>query len=139
MILVPYFAVRRWQFFFGYHQGRNLVGSIARGALARLSEGATVLGLVVLGGFIPSIVKLVTTVTYSQTVTVQGERVKQQVPLQDQLNDILPFMLPVALTGLVYWALKRFKINPLWAIAGVFAIGLALGWLDWFAPELPQK
>jgi mannose/fructose/N-acetylgalactosamine-specific phosphotransferase system component IID len=139
MILVPYFLVRRWQFFFAYRQGRNLVNAIARGGLARLSEGATVLGLVVLGGFIPSIVKLVTTVSYSQTVTVQGERVEQQVALQDQLNDILPFTLPVALTALVYWGLKRFKLNPLWAIAAVFGLGLALGWLDWFAPELPEQ
>ena len=139
MILVPYFLVRRWQFFFAYRQGRQLVGSIAGGALNKLSEAATILGLVVLGGFIPSIVKLVTTVEYSQTVTVQGEQVEQQVPIQEQLNEILPFMLPVALTAVVYWALKRFKLNPLWAIAGVFALGLALGWADWFAPELPEK
>jgi len=139
MVLVPYFLVRRWQFFFAYRQGRNLVGSIAGGALERLSEASTVLGLVVLGGFIPSIVKLVTTVSYHQTVTVQGKEVQQKVALQDQLDEILPYLLPVALTALVYWVLKRFKLHPLWLIAGVFAIGLALGWTGWFAPALPGK
>jgi hypothetical protein len=35
--------------------------------------------------------------------------------------------------------MKRFRLNPLWAIAGIFALGLTLGWLDWFAPALPGK
>jgi mannose/fructose/N-acetylgalactosamine-specific phosphotransferase system component IID len=138
MVLVPYLLVRRWQFFFGYHQGRNLVRSIATGALDRLSEAATILGLVVLGGFIPSIVKVVTSLSYDQTVTVQGRRVTQDVPVQTQLDDIVPYLLPVALTAGIYWAMKRFNLNPLWAIAGIFAIGLTLGWLDWFAPTLPD-
>src|SRR5205823_4961451 len=52
-ILVPYFAVRRWQFVWAYRQGKRLASRLAGGALARLSDGATILGLVVLGGFIP--------------------------------------------------------------------------------------
>ncbi len=139
MVLVPYFLVRRWQFFFGYNQGRNLISSIAGGALERVSEAATVLGLVVLGGFIPSIVKISTSLTYSQTVTVRGEEVQQEVPLQTQLDTVLPYMLPVILTGVIYWALKKFNLNPLWAILGVFILGLTLGWLDWFVPELPKE
>jgi mannose/fructose/N-acetylgalactosamine-specific phosphotransferase system component IID len=139
MVLIPYFLIRRWQFFFGYNQGRNLVKSIATGALDKLSEAATILGLVVLGGFIPSIVKVVTSLTYDQTVTVQGRRVTQDVAVQTQLDDILPYLFPVALTALVYWVMKKFNLNPLWAIAGIFAIGLTLGWLDWFAPTLPVK
>ncbi|MGZ4505459.1 MAG: PTS system mannose/fructose/sorbose family transporter subunit IID [Nocardioidaceae bacterium] len=133
MVLVPYFLVRRWQFFFAYSRGKDLVTSIAGGALERLSEAATILGLVVLGGFIPSIVKLVTTLTYKQTVTVRSKHVEQTVNVQDQLNSVLPYVLPVVLTGLVYWLLKKYNLNPLWAIAGIFVLGLLLGWTGWFA------
>ena len=137
MVAVPYTVARYWQFMWAYSQGRSLATSLASGALERVTEGATILGLIVIGGFIPSIVKIVTTWDYSQTLTVAGKQVTQKVPVQTQLDAILPFMLPVLLTGFVYWLLKRYNLNPLWAIAVVFVFGIIVGWLGWFAPMLP--
>lgn len=137
MVLVPYFVVRRWQFFFAYKQGKNLASQMAGGALERLSEAATILGLVVLGGFIPSIVKIWTTLTYHQNVTVQGKSVEQKVPVQTQLDQVVPYLMPVLLTGLIYYLMKRFNLHPLWAIAIVFALGLVLGWQGWFTNVAP--
>ena len=137
MVLVPYFLVRRWQFFFAYQQGRNLASQMASGALERLSEAATILGLVVLGGFIPSIVKIWTTLTYHQTVDVQGKDVKQELPVQTQLDQVVPYLMPVVLTALIYWLMKKFNLHPLWAIVIVFVIGLALGWKGWFTNVAP--
>jgi mannose/fructose/N-acetylgalactosamine-specific phosphotransferase system component IID len=137
MVLIPYFLVRRWQFFFAYQQGKNLASQMAGGALERLSEAATILGLVVLGGFIPSIVKIWTTLTYHQTVDVQGKAVKQEVPVQTQLDQVVPYLMPVVLTGLIYWLMKKFNLHPLWAIVIVFALGLALGWKGWFTNVAP--
>jgi mannose/fructose/N-acetylgalactosamine-specific phosphotransferase system component IID len=137
MVLIPYFLVRRWQFFFAYNQGKNLASQMASGALERLSEAATILGLIVLGGFIPSIVKLWTTLTYHQTVTVQGKSVEQKVPVQTQLDQVVPYLMPVVLTGLIYYLMKKFNLHPLWAIAMVFALGLLLGWQGWFTNVAP--
>lgn len=137
MVSIPYTVARYWQFMWAYSQGRTLASSLASGALERVTEGATILGLIVIGGFIPSIVHLVTTWDYSQTLTVAGKQVTQKVPVQAQLDAILPFMLPVLLTGFVYWLLKRYNLNPLWAIAVVFLFGIIVGWLGWFAPALP--
>ncbi len=137
MVAVPYTLVRWWQFFWAYDQGKALATSLASGMLERVTEGATILGLIVFGGFIPSIVHLVTLATYSQAVTVEGKSVTQTVGIQAQLDAILPFLLPVALTGIIYWALKRFNLNPLWAIAALFVLGLLGGWLGWFAAALP--
>jgi mannose/fructose/N-acetylgalactosamine-specific phosphotransferase system component IID len=137
MVLIPYFLVRRWQFFFAYQQGKNLASQMAGGALERLSEAATILGLVVLGGFIPSIVKIWTTLTYRQTVDVQGKSVEQRVPVQDQLDQVVPYLMPVVLTALIYWLMKKFNLHPLWAIVIVFALGLALGWKGWFTNVAP--
>jgi mannose/fructose/N-acetylgalactosamine-specific phosphotransferase system component IID len=139
MVLVPYFLVRRWQFFFAYQQGKNLASQMAGGALERLSEAATILGLVVLGGFIPSIVKIWTTLTYHQTVQVQGKSVEQKVPVQAQLDQVVPYLMPVVLTGLIYWLMKKFNLHPLWAIVIVFALGLALGWKGWFTNVAPAS
>ncbi len=137
MVAIPYTLVRWWQFFWAYDQGKTLATSLASGALERVTEGATVLGLIVIGGFIPSIVHLVTLWDYKQNVTVNGQQVTQSVAIQQQLDSILPFMLPIALTGFVYWLLKRYNLNPLWAIAVVFAFGIIGGWLGWFGAALP--
>ena len=140
-VAIPYTVARYWQFMWAYSQGRSLATSLASGALERVTEGATILGLIVIGGFIPSIVHIVTTFDYQQTLTVTGptgtQQVTNKVPVQTQLDAILPFMLPVLLTALVYWLLKRYNLNPLWAIAVVFVFGIIVGWLGWFAPALP--
>jgi mannose/fructose/N-acetylgalactosamine-specific phosphotransferase system component IID len=143
MVAVPYTIVRYWQFMWAYGQGRSLATSLASGMLERVTEGATILGLIVIGGFIPSIVHLVVKGSYSQSVTVTGPdgvstAVTNTVPIQTQLDAILPFMLPVLLTGVVYWLLRRYNLNPLWAIAVVFVFGIVAGWLGWFAPSLPE-
>lgn len=44
MVGVPYALMRRWQFLAGYREGRRVVTRLAGGALARLSQGATIVG-----------------------------------------------------------------------------------------------
>ncbi|WP_439377156.1 PTS system mannose/fructose/sorbose family transporter subunit IID [Amycolatopsis lexingtonensis] len=139
MVLVPYALVRRWQFGFAYREGKRLAGHLAAGALARVAQGATVLGFVVLGGFIPSIVKVVTTLTYRQTTTVQGQPVTQSVAIQDRLDELLPFLLPVLVTAGVYLLTAKMRLRPVWVIGIVVVAGLVLGWLGWFAPSAPAK
>lgn len=144
LIFFPYLLVRRWQFNLGYKEGRNLISRLSTGGIAKVNEGATILGMVVLGGFIPSIVKMVTTLTYKQTIntttnTGATKAVTQAVPIQTQLDTLLPYLLPVAVTALVYWLLKRFNLHPVWAIVIVFVIGLALGGPGWFAKALSSS
>jgi mannose/fructose/N-acetylgalactosamine-specific phosphotransferase system component IID len=138
-ISIPYFLVRRWQFFWAYNRGRAIAADIGRGVLDKVTMGSTVFGLIVLGGFIPSIVHVVTTLTYRQHLTVQGKPVTQAVNVQDQLDNVLPYALPVAVTAIVYWIMKRYKVNPVWIILGLAVVGIALGWGGWFAPTLPSK
>jgi mannose/fructose/N-acetylgalactosamine-specific phosphotransferase system component IID len=138
-IAIPYFLVRRWQFYWAYNRGRSIAADIGRGLLDKITMGSTIFGLIVLGGFIPSIVHMVTTLTYRQHLTVQGKDVTQSVNVQDQLNTVLPYALPVAVTALCYIALKKYRLNPVWVILGIAVIGIALGWGGWFASELPKK
>lgn len=137
-VLIPYFFVRRWQFNFGYSQGKALISRLASGALERVNEGAIVLAMIVFGGFIPSIVKIVTTLSYHGKGSVGGKAAAAQ-PVQTQLDSILPFLLPVALTAFIYFLFRRFNLHPIWAIVIVFAIGLTLGGLGWFASTLPTS
>jgi mannose/fructose/N-acetylgalactosamine-specific phosphotransferase system component IID len=137
-IAIPYFLVRRWQFFWAYNRGKAIAADIGRGLLEKITMGSTVFGLIVLGGFIPSIVHMVATLTYRQDLTVQGKAVTQSVNMQDQLDNVLPYILPVAVTALCYLALKKYRLNPVWVILGLAVIGITLGWFGWFASELPS-
>lgn len=139
MVLVPYALVRRWQFRLAYREGKRLVARFAVGTLDRLSQGATVLGFVVLGGFIPLIVKVVTTLTYRQTTTVDGEQVTQTVPIQDRLDDLLPHLLPVLVTAAAYLLLTKARLKPVLVIGIFVVVGVTLGWLGWFAPAAPKS
>jgi mannose/fructose/N-acetylgalactosamine-specific phosphotransferase system component IID len=132
LVLIPYLAVRYWQFFWSYRQGTNLVSSLGGGAIARITEFATLVGLIVVGGFAPSIVKLATPLQWSRDVTVQGEQVTQTVAVQPQLDAILPYMLPVLVTFFAYWLLKR-GWSPVRVIAILLVIGFVGGALNIFA------
>lgn len=130
MVLVPYFVVRRWQFVLGYTQGKSMIMNLATGAFQRFQEGLIVLGLIVIGGFIPKIIKMVTTLHYTGRPPTGGK--PKPILVQSQLDQVLPFLLPVLVTAFIYFLFKRFRLHPIWAIAILFAIGLTLGGLGWF-------
>jgi PTS system mannose-specific IID component len=126
LILIPYFLVKYWQFFWAYNQGANLISRLGGGAIQRLTEAATLVGLIVIGGFAPSIVRLTTPLEWARDVEVRGEMTTQVINIQAQLDAILPFMLPVLVTALAYWLLKR-GWNPIQVILMLTAIGFIGG------------
>jgi PTS system mannose-specific IID component len=129
LVFFPYLGVRYWQFFWAYRQGSNLIGQLGGGMIERITELATLVGLVVIGGFAPSIVKVTTPLEWSRDVTVRGELTTQTVNIQQQLDAILPYMLPLLVTWLAYWLLKRgwSPIRVILVLTAIGFIGGALG------------
>ncbi|MGI6741323.1 MAG: PTS system mannose/fructose/sorbose family transporter subunit IID [Brevefilum sp.] len=126
MVFFPYMAVRYWQYFWAYKQGTNLMASLGSGGIARITELATIVGLIVVGGFAPSIVRLATPLELSKTAVVEGQEVATVVNVQAQLDSILPFMLPVLITGISYALLKR-GWKPIYVILMLIVIGFIGG------------
>lgn len=126
LVLIPYFLVRYWQFFWAYNQGSNLIAQLGGGMIERITELATLVGLIVIGGFAPSIVSLTTPLEWSREVEVRGELTTQAVNIQEQLDAILPFMLPLLVTWFAYWLLKR-GWSPIQVILVLTAIGFLGG------------
>jgi len=127
LVFFPYLAVRYWQFFWAYSQGAQLVEHMSAGAIQRITEAATLIGLIVVGGFAPSIVRVTTPLKWERTVTVRGEEVVQKVVLQDQIDAILPYMLPMLVVFLSYWLLKKKGWSPTRVIYLLVAIGFIGG------------
>jgi mannose/fructose/N-acetylgalactosamine-specific phosphotransferase system component IID len=132
LVFFPYLGVRYWQFFWAYRQGANLVASLGGGVIARVTEFCTLVGLVVIGGFAPSIVHLTVAWTPTYTTTVQGQAATTTINIQQQLDAILPYMLPVLVTALAYWLLKR-GWSPVAVLAVLFVIGFIGGAIGLFA------
>ena len=132
LVFFPYMAIRYWQITWAYKEGTHLLTSIGSGAIGRITEFATIVGLVVIGGFAPSIVHLATPLAYSQGAVVNGEAVTQTVTVQAQLDAILPYMLPVLATFLCYWLLKKKSWSPVKVILMLVVIGFLGGALGIF-------
>lgn len=119
------------QFWWGYRQGIGLVGEVTVGGrLDRVTEAATIMGLGVVGGFIPSIMAALTTpLKFARSVTVDGAATEKVVQVQPVLDQILPYMLPVVVVGFAYWLLKSRKQSPLkvllWLTLLAFALSFA--------------
>jgi PTS system mannose-specific IID component len=132
LVFFPYMAIRYWQITWAYKEGTHLLTSIGSGAIGRITEFATIVGLIVIGGFAPSIVRLTTPLAYSQGAVVNGEAVTQTVTVQAQLDAILPYMLPVLATFLCYWLLKKKSWSPVKVILLLVVIGFVGGALGIF-------
>lgn len=126
LVFFPYMAVRYWQFFWAYRQGTELMKSLGSGGIARITELATIVGLIVVGGFAPSIVRLTTPLEVTRTAVIEGEEVTNTVNIQAQLDAILPYMLPLLVTALAYWLIKR-GWKPIYVILLLTVIGFVGG------------
>jgi mannose/fructose/N-acetylgalactosamine-specific phosphotransferase system component IID len=115
-------------FWLGYRQGLNLIKQISSGFVGRFTEYVGMAALVVMGAFVPSILSGVTTkVQFTKTVLMEGKQIAQTVKLQDTFDKILPFAIPVALTFLVYWLLKKKHWTNVRVLVLLIVLGILLG------------
>ena len=123
-------------FWFGYRQGIGVAREVSEGGrLARITEMVTIMGMVVIGGFIPSIMaKIQTPIKYVQTVSIQGQTHTQSVALQATLDQIIPFLLPVFFVALAYWLLRGLKLSAVWVLVILFVVGFVLSLLGILQP-----
>jgi Phosphotransferase system, mannose/fructose/N-acetylgalactosamine-specific component IID len=125
-----FFAVKFPGFWFGYSRGLNLIHQLASGIISRITEAASMVALVVLGGFIPSILaSLKTPLEFTRNLMVDGQAVTQSIKLQDSLDAILPSMLPLLLVFFVYWLKKSKRWQNTWILLLLIAMALVLGGL----------
>lgn len=97
-----YIPFRFWSLFVAYDQGTKLVTTM-KDKLNALTHSATLLGVMVVGALIPTVVKANIPFVYTQG--------KMKIAAQDMVNEIMPFLMPVLLVSLAYWLLGCKKMN----------------------------
>ena len=100
LINLLYWPLKYFGLHMGYTKGLELVQSGGMALFDRLGNMANVLGVVVVGCLIPQTVKLKTAL---QFVFSEGE----PLVIQNQLDSVMPCILPVLLTFICYKLLKK--------------------------------
>ncbi|MFT4463496.1 MAG: PTS mannose transporter subunit IID [Sodalis sp. (in: enterobacteria)] len=119
-------ATRYYGVAYGYRKGVNIVNDMGGGFLQKLTEGASILGLFVMGVLvnkwthvnIPFVVSRITNTEGQTTVTT----------VQTILDQLMPGLVPLLLTFGCMWLLRS-KVNALWIIMGFFVIGIFGYWV----------
>lgn len=119
--VIPSELVRRLGFKIGYSGGTKFLERISQdGTLQRTTEAAKIMGLMVIGAMIPTMV----TLTLSPTIDINGA----QVVVQDIIDQICPAILPLLLVGGCYGALKK-SISGTAVMFALLALGIILALL----------
>ena len=110
---IPNFASRWILMFKGYELGANILTKAQEsGIVDKIFKGAGILGLMVIGGMVA------TNVSVPVTAVLGG------VNVLDTCNGIIPNLLPLLLTGVVFLMLKK-DVKVTWILAGIIVLGIA--------------
>jgi mannose/fructose/sorbose-specific phosphotransferase system IID component len=117
-LLATQIAMRVWGTSVGYRTGTKFISQIGGPGLEKLKEGATIVGLAVTGALVATLLKIKTPFTYTS-----GDA---SIALQDQLDAIVPALLPLLATLAVYWLIRK-RVSPVWVLVGALLVGLVAG------------
>jgi len=114
-------AIRYYGVTYGYSKGTTIVADMAGGRLQKLTEGASILGLFVMGALVNRWTSINVPIVVSTITQADGTTVVTTV--QTILNSLLPGLLPLLATFGCMKLLKN-KVSAVWIIFGIFALGI---------------
>lgn len=123
----------RWPIFnYGYKQGVNVISDVSgMTVLDDLQVAASVLGITVVGGFVPSILaglKIKDSFLASNLYDEAGNVISTTAGnIQAGLDAILPYLIPIVTTFACYWLIKVKKLTPLKVILLLALVSFVCG------------
>lgn len=107
---------------YGLKKGLDIVSDLSGNLLQKLTEGATILGLFIMGVLVTKWTTINVPLVVSRTTGLDGKEVVTTV--QNILDDLVPGLLALGLTLLMMRLLKK-KVSPIVLIFALFAVGIA--------------
>ncbi|MBF1994210.1 PTS mannose transporter subunit IID [Serratia symbiotica] len=121
LFFVLFNLVRLLTRYYGYRKGVGIVNDMGGGFLQKLTEGASILGLFVMGALVNKWTHVNIPLVVSKITDQAGHTTVATV--QTILDQLMPGLVPLLLTFGSMWLLRR-QVNALWIIIGFFAIGI---------------
>lgn len=117
LLQLSFYWLKMWFFKTGYNSGTKLITSLGA-KISIFTDAISVMGLMVVGSLIPTVVKVYTPLKFATG--------KVMLSIQSGVLDkIMPALLPVGLTALVYWLLGKKSWTPTKIILLIIVICLA--------------
>jgi PTS system mannose-specific IID component len=114
---IPHLLLRYQLTFIGYKEGNKFLQKIASSnVMDKLTSGAAILGLMVVGAMPALLMSIKTPLQIGATGSA--------VSVQGILDQIVPGIIPLGLTFLVYYFLKK-NIKTTYLLLGLLALGFA--------------
>lgn len=110
---------------YGFRKGRDIVQDLSGNFLKKLTEGATIMGLFIMGVLVTKWATINVPVVVSRVTDDAGQTTVTTV--QNVLDNLTPGLLPLGLTLLMSYFLRK-KVNPLILIFGLFLLGIVGYW-----------
>ncbi len=117
-LLVVKFLMGNW----GYKLGTSIITKLS-GYMEQISNIAGMIGVTVISGLAVNFVKITTPLKYVAQISETEEKV---IAIQDMLNAMLPNMLAVLFTCLVFWLIKEKKWTTYRLVIMTIIVGIAL-------------
>jgi fructoselysine and glucoselysine-specific PTS system IID component len=122
---VPHLLLRYKLTFVGYNAGTKFLQSLAKNnVMDRLTKGSSILGLMVVGAMPATLMNITTPLQIGSKGSAIG--------LQSILNQIVPAIIPLGLTFLVYYFVKK-NIKTTYLLIGLLLLGFAGSVIHLFA------
>ncbi|AKZ65989.1 PTS system, mannose-specific IID component [Candidatus Palibaumannia cicadellinicola] len=119
-------TIRYYGVSYGYHKGLNIVKDISNGLLKKLTEGASIVGLFVMGALINKWTHINMNFVVSSVNNLEGKTTF--ITMQSILDQLIPGLVPLLLTFGCMWLLQR-KINAIWILMSFFVFGIVGYWI----------
>src|ERR1700749_3685788 len=112
---VPHLLLRYQLTFVGYNTGTKFLQNLAKNnVMDKLTKGAGILGLMVVGAMPATLMNLTTPLHIGEG--------NSGIAVQGILDQVVPFVIPLGLTFLVYYFIKK-NIKTTWLLLGLLALG----------------
>jgi fructoselysine/glucoselysine PTS system EIID component len=114
---IPHIVLRYNLTFIGYNAGNKFLQNLVKSNIMdKLTTGASILGLMVIGAMPAMLMSINTPLKIGAT--------DSPVSVQSILDQLVPDMLPLALTLMVFYFVKK-NVKTTWLLLGILALGFA--------------
>jgi fructoselysine and glucoselysine-specific PTS system IID component len=121
---VPHLLLRYNLTFIGYNTGTKFLQNLAKNnVMDRLTKGASILGLMVVGAMPATLISITTPLTIGA---------RSAVSVQSIIDQIVPAIIPLGLTFLVYYFVKK-NVKTTYLLLGLLVLGFAGSMIHLFA------
>ena len=122
---IPHLLLRYNLTFIGYKAGTKFLRNLAQSnVMDKLTTGASILGLMVVGAMPATLINITTPITIGAS--------KSAVTVQGILDQIIPAVIPLGLTFLVYYFVKK-SVKTTYLLIGLLILGFVGSMIHLFA------